>query len=113
MSPSRTFPGDLEWMVLLTILKLGEDANALAIREEMIELAGRDVSRGTLYKTLSRMQDKGWLAWDVDETDIPERGGLPRRCFRVTAHGLTVVRSADEAFRNLRDGLEDALGGAL
>lgn len=113
MSPSRAFPGELEWMILLAILNLAEDAHALSIREELVERAERDVSRGTLYKTLGRMADKGWVAWDVDESDIPERGGLPRRCFRVTGEGLTVVRTADEAFRNLRKGLEDALGGTV
>ena len=72
MSPSRTFPGDLEWMVLLTTLNLGEEAHALTIREEMIERAGREVSRGTLYETLSRMESRGRLAWEVDETDVPD-----------------------------------------
>lgn len=112
MAPSRSFPGDFEWMVLLTVLRLGEGAHAVAILDELDERAGRTVSRGALYKTLGRMEGKGWIRWEVDEEDVPERGGLPRRRFFVTPEGLEVVRTADEAFGRLRQGLEDVLGEA-
>lgn len=108
----RAFPGEFEWMVLLAVLRLGEGAHALAILDELDRRAGRAVSRGALYKTLGRMEDKGWLAWNVDETEVPERGGIPRRRFRVTTEGLGVTRAADEAFSRLREGLEDRLGEA-
>lgn len=110
MPPSRSFPGDFEWMVLLAVLRLGDGAHAVAILDELDERAGRTVSRGALYKTLGRMEGKGWVHWEVDEEDIPERGGLARRRFQVTAEGLEVVRTADEAFGRLRRGLEDVLG---
>lgn len=96
-------------MVLLAILRRGDEAHAVSVLDELDERAGRTVSRGSLYKTLERMEGKGWVSWEVDETDVPERGGLPRRRFRLTAEGLSVVRSADAAYRRLREGLGDAL----
>jgi len=110
LSAARAFPGELEWMVLLAVLRLGDEANALAVLEELEVRADRTVSRGTLYKTLGRMSDKGWLDWEVDRTDVPERGGLPRRRFRVTREGLAAAQAADEAFLSLRQGLGNLLG---
>lgn len=110
MSTARRFPGELEWMILLAVLRLGDEANALGVLEELKARAARKVSRGTLYKTLGRMSEKGWLDWEVDATDLPERGGLPRRRFRVTREGLAVAQAADEAFLSLRQGLGDRLG---
>lgn len=98
-------------MVLLAILRLGEGAHALRILDELDERAGRAVSRGTLYKTLGRMEGKGWVEWEVDEADVPERGGIPRRRFHLTAEGMAVARTADRAYRRLTAGLGPALEG--
>jgi DNA-binding PadR family transcriptional regulator len=102
------FPGELEQMVLLAILRLEGDAHALAVLRELDDEAGRRVSRGTLYKTLDRMEAKGWVAWTVEET-TPERGGHPRRLFRVTPGGVERLRSSREALLRLWSGLEPLL----
>jgi DNA-binding PadR family transcriptional regulator len=95
-------------MVLLAILRLEGDAHALAVLAELDERAGRRVSRGTLYKTLDRMEAKGYVAWTVEEA-TPERGGHPRRLFRVTASGVELLRTSREALVRLWTGLEPVL----
>lgn len=107
MAPGE-FPGEFEQMVLLAILRLEGGANALAVLAELDEQAGRRVSRGTLYKTLDRMEAKGYVAWTV-EAATPGRGGHPRRLFRVTATGLEVVRTSRETLLRLWSGLEPLL----
>jgi len=102
---SPKFLGELEQMVLLAILQRRDEAFAIAILEELDERAGRAVSRGTLYKTLERMEAKGLLEWTLEEGP-PERGGNLRRRFSVTPRGVSALQEAREAFRNLWQGLE-------
>ena len=101
--------GEFEQMVLLAILQLKNDAHAVGVLEELDERAGRSVSRGTLYKTLERMEAKGLVEWQAEEGP-PERGGHPRRRFWVTPHGLAALRESREAFDRLLEGLDEALG---
>jgi DNA-binding PadR family transcriptional regulator len=107
MAPTH-FPGEFEQMVLLAILRLGDEAHALAVLAELDREAGRRVSRGTLYKTLDRMEAKGYVAWSVEDA-TPDRGGHPRRLFRVTASGLELLRTSREALLRLWSGLEPQL----
>jgi DNA-binding PadR family transcriptional regulator len=97
-------------MVLLAILQLKDEAYALFVLSELDQRVGRSVSRGTLYKTLERLEAKGYLSWDA-EAGTPERGGHPRRRFKVTARGITALREARDAFRKLWDGVEDLVEG--
>lgn len=105
----RYFPGELEQMVLLAILRLGEGAFALAIIRELDREVGRSVSRGALYKTLERLESKGQLTWSTEEAS-PDRGGHPRRRFSVTPEGVEVLRSSRDALFRLWDGLDGVLG---
>lgn len=107
-----TFPGEFELMVLLAVLRLGDEAFAVEVLRELDERAGRKVSRGALYKTLERMHDKDLVEWDIEET-MPGRGGHPRRRFRVTPSGVAAVRLSQHALRRLSQGLDDVLGGEV
>lgn len=102
------FLGEFEQMVLLAVLRLKEGANAVSILRELDARAGRSVSRGTLYKTLERMEAKGLVQW-VAEDGPPERGGHPRRLFSVTGRGVRALQESREALQKLWQGLEGAL----
>lgn len=112
--PTPVFLGEFEQLVLLALLQVteaaGGDATVQVLRERLDVLAGRDVSRGALYRTLDRLDEKGWVAWSVDDEDIPERGGHPRRRFRVTPEGVAVLRASRETLLGLWAGLEEVLG---
>jgi PadR family transcriptional regulator len=105
----RDFPSEFEQMVLLAILRLRDEAFALAIIRELDREAARSVSRGALYKTLERMEAKGYLTWSI-ESATPDRGGHPRRRFAVTPAGVEVLRTSREALMRLWDGLDPILG---
>jgi DNA-binding PadR family transcriptional regulator len=101
--------GEFEQLVLLAVLQLKADAHAAGLREHIESVARRRVTRGALYATLDRLTSKGLLAWDVEDS-TPERGGIPRRRFRVTRSGLAAVRRSYGALRSLARGLESQLG---
>ena len=97
--------GEFEQQLLLVILRLGDEAFGPDIGRELEARAGRRVSRGALYTTLDRLDDKGLVRWrTVPGTEA--RDGLPRRLYAVTAAGLAAVRAAREVVRRLWDGLE-------
>jgi DNA-binding PadR family transcriptional regulator len=103
-----TYLGELEQMILWTVLRLGDEAYGLAVRDHLEERAGRSVARGAAYTTLDRLVSKGYLASrlaDADET----RAGRPRRYFTVTASGREALREARDAFVNVWSGLEAAV----
>ena len=102
------FLGEFEHLVMLAVLQLGDDAHAIRIREQLEDRAGRSVARGALYGTLTRLQEKGFLDWQVEQS-TPERGGIPRRRFEATAAGVDAVRTSQEAIASLSEGLERAL----
>jgi PadR family transcriptional regulator PadR len=81
------------------------------VRERISEVSGRRVTRGALYATLDRLAAKGFLDWQVEDS-TPERGGIPRRRFRVTDLGVATLRRSYSALRTLARGLEHTLGEA-
>lgn len=105
MTSKHTFPGEFEQMVLLAILRLGDDAFGLTVRRELEERAGRSVSRGALYRTLDRLGDKGYIVWEV-EAPTPDRGGHSRRRFSVTPVGMTALQLSRNALFRLWEGLD-------
>jgi len=106
--PKSVFIGEFEQLVLLSLLRLGDEGYALPLRESLNDVAGRKVSRGALYRTLERMEHKGMVAWELEE-GIQDRGGHVRRCYQVTDEGIAALREARHALLGLWDGLEDVL----
>lgn len=99
--------GELEHLILLAILGLGEHASALEIRRRLID-EGRTLTRGALYRSLDRLGSKELIAWDVDEPG-PDRGGHARRIYGVTEPGLDVVRDRRATLERLWAGAEGRL----
>jgi len=100
--------GEFEQMLLLAILRLDDEAYGVRLMEELEDRVGRSVSRGSVYVTMDRLEDKGWLASETSPAR-PERGGRPRRIVRVTPEGVGALRKSREALLTLWDGLEQAL----
>ena len=108
ISMAPRFLGEFEQMVLLVILRLKEEAFAVSILQELDARVGRSVSRGTLYKTLERMEGKGLLEWSSEEGS-PERGGHARRRFTLTGRGVSALQESREAFQSLWEGMEGVM----
>src|SRR5215216_6541550 len=104
----QPYLGEFEQQVLLVIVRLGAEAFAPDVGRELEVRAGRRVSRGALYTTFDRLEDKGLIRWKT----VPgseARDGLPRRVYSVTAAGLAALRTARDVVRKLWDGLDGRL----
>jgi PadR family transcriptional regulator PadR len=100
--------GEFEHVVLLAILRLGEEAYAVSVRDEILRCTGRDVSRGSIYITLDRLETKGYLkSYLADPT--PERGGRAKRFYALRPLAVNALKESRRALVALWRGLESVL----
>ena len=100
--------GDFEQLVLLGVLRLGDDAYGAAIRQEIHARSGRDVSINAVYTTLERLETKGLLhSWTGEPT--AQRGGRRRKFYALRPAGVAALRQAYRAFTAMADGLQSRL----
>jgi DNA-binding PadR family transcriptional regulator len=96
--------GEFEQVVLLSILRLGETAYGVSIRQEIAACTEREPTPGALYTTLERLEQKGLVASRFADP-TPERGGRAKRYFTVTAFGIKAVSRAQQSYERLLEGL--------
>lgn len=109
--PTDSPLGTFELMVLLAVLHQGEDGYGSSIRAQVAAWSEREVSRGAVYATLDRLEDKGLLSSHLGES-TPERGGRAKRFYRVSAEGLEAVRFSRRTLRSAWDGVRGLLDEA-
>ena len=103
--------GEFEQVVLLSILRLGDEAYAVSILDEILRCTGRDVSRGSVYITLDRLETKGYLKSRLADP-TPERGGRSKRYYALRPRAVEALRDSRRALVALWRGLESVLGNA-
>jgi len=97
--------GELEQLVLLAIARLDGRAYAVSIVDEIERCTGRDVGQASIYVVLGRLENKGMLSSRVG-AGASERGGRPRRYYRITPAAAAKLHESRDALRSLWDGLE-------
>jgi PadR family transcriptional regulator PadR len=105
----RSYLGEFELMILLAVLHLGDEAYGVPISRELERHRGRDVSVGSVYAALERLESKNLVASTLGDP-TPERGGKAKRYFRVTKEGLRQVHETRRVLTNLWQGLPDPKG---
>jgi len=99
--------GSLEHIVMLGLMRLGDDAYGVSVRQEIETRTGREVSIGAIYATLDRLEDKGYVRSRTGEP-TQERGGRAKRHFQVTAKGVAAVNRTHAAMGAMAAGLKIA-----
>ena len=97
--------GEFEQIVLLSVVRLGDGAYGVPIRQEIEKRIGRQVTVGALYSTLDRLEAKGYLqSWFAEPT--PKRGGRSKRYFQLLPAGLQALTDCkamlDRMWRGVR-----------
>lgn len=96
----RPHLGSFELIVMLAVIRLGNEAYGVPISREIEKRGDRSVTFGSLYATLERLGQKGLISSELGEP-TPERGGRAKKYFRVTTKGLREVRAAQRALQKL------------
>ena len=98
------FLGEFEELVLLAILKLGENAYGVPIASLIEEATGKTVSTGALYTTCARLEEKGLISSRIGEASAV-RGGRAKKFYAVEISGKEAIKSSDQVRRELSAGL--------
>ncbi len=101
---SRESLGHFELLVLLALIQTGEDAYGVPIARTIEQTSGKPVVLASVYNTLERLEEKGWVRSSVGEPTA-ERGGRAKRYFSITAAGMREVKAAKKTLTVLWRGI--------
>jgi PadR family transcriptional regulator len=107
---ARDYLTDFELMILLSVLRLGDEAYGVPTAHELETTGGRTVVLSTVYAALDRLQANGLVSSTLGDP-TPARGGRAKRFFRVTAAGLKAVKQTRRALTQLWTGVPQLEGG--
>lgn len=96
--------GEFEQLVLLAILRVEDDAYGVTIRHAIVDESRREVSLAAVYKTLTRLEEKGLVVARTGEP-TPERGGRRKRYYTLSAAGRRALRQSIEVVQRMARGL--------
>jgi len=88
--------------LILDLLRSGGEQYGL----EMVKLSAGTLKRGTIYVTLGRMEDKGFVRSRREKS--PTDPGMPRRLYQITGEGVRVLQAIDAASAVFAGGLRHA-----
>lgn len=108
----RSYLGEFELMILLAIIRLGEEAYGVPISRELEAQRGRGVSVGSVYAALERLEGKGLVDSSLGDP-TPERGGKAKRYFRITNAGLRQVHETRRVLQSLWRTLPELKSGQV
>ena len=100
----RGYLGEMELMVLLAVMRLGDEAYGVPISKELLALAGREVALGSIYAALDRLEEKDFVSSSLGDP-TPERGGRAKRYFKATPTGIRALKMTRAALTNLWSGM--------
>ncbi len=95
---------DLEQLLLLSVVQAGDDAHAGAVQEVLAERGERSAALGSIYVTLTRLEERGMVTSTMGDP-TPERGGKAKRLYRVTQDGLLALHRSRRILDRMWDGV--------
>jgi DNA-binding PadR family transcriptional regulator len=98
--------GDLELLVMLAHIRLGDDAYGVTIGREIEQKGRRPAALASVYAVLERLERRGWVRSELGEA-TPERGGRAKRHFHITAQGLKELKRARAGLIGMWQGITE------
>ncbi len=100
----RTYPGEFEELVLLTVAILNGAAYGLNITQELQQRTDRAINLSGVHVALYRLEEKGFIQSELGGA-TPARGGRRKRLFSITAYGKRTL----DTMRQVRNTLWEAI----
>lgn len=92
-------------ILMLAILKLGENAYGMTIRREVSRATGKDWSIGAIYDPLYRLENRGLIESELSDP-TRERGGRSKRIFKICKPGRMALLRHNKVRESLSQGLQ-------
>ena len=96
--------GELEYLILLTIVRLGASAYGVPIVEELRRHTRRPILTPSVYLALRRLEAKGLIKSRLGEPE-PRRGGRARRYVDLQPAGRKLLRESRRTLQSLWEGV--------
>jgi PadR family transcriptional regulator, regulatory protein PadR len=104
MGENTKYLGEFEEIVLLAVMRLGNNAYGVTIRQTVEGVAERPTSIGAIYTTLERLEEKGMVSsWQGEPTE--QRGGRAKRYFKIEGPGIEALNDVEAMRKRLRAGV--------
>ena len=99
-----SYLGEFEQLILFALLRLGDDAYGVAIRELIEVRTGKVVSAGAIYTALGRLEERGLVR---SHTEAPQEGrmGRPRKYYALRREGARALSDSYETIQSMAGGL--------
>ena len=95
-----------EETLLLTILRLKNNAYGVAIKQHIQKTTGKALPYGTLYFILEQLTKKGYVKRFTGDSK-PERGGRSRIYYAITSESYKVLKQAYEMQQKIWNGFAE------
>ena len=99
-----------EETLLLTILRLKDNAYGVAMKQHIQKNTGKALPYGTLYFILDQLTKKGYVKRFIGESK-PERGGRSRIYYTLTSEGNMALKHAFEMQKKIWNGYAELTWG--
>ena len=100
--------GEFEQLILLALVRLGEDAYGVSMRREIEERTGRAISAGAIYTALERLGRRGFVTSRLGDP-TPQRRGRPKKFYRLEPAGADALSRSYTAFTEMTKGIRPKL----
>ena len=101
--------GAFQWLLLMAVAHLDEDAYGVTIHRLIRDRTGRSATSGAIYTTLERLERQGYVTSRL-ERGGEDRGGRPKRYYRLTATGRRALAREHASWQEMSRGLMARLG---
>ena len=102
---NRQSLGEFEHLLLVAVMRLGQDAYGVSMKAEIEDRTGRSVTLGAIYPTMDRLEARGLVESDMGQP-TGGRGGRSRRVFAITPAGVVAAQKAYAVFQSMWEGVE-------
>ena len=96
--------GEFELYVMAALARLGDEAYGMTIRRDIEDGCGRPVAIGSVYATLARLADKGYVTFRISDPR-PVQGGRSRKHVLLTPAGRRALAQSTTMLTRMLPGL--------
>ena len=102
--PRGEFLGEFEQILLLALVRLEKQAYGMAIRDEIEGRTEREVSIGSVYSALDRLERAGFVASRLGDP-TSARGGRAKRFYKLERPGVVALHRSRAVLSSLWEGV--------
>ncbi len=96
--------GEFEQLILMALVRLGENAYGVSMRKAIEERTGRSISAGAIYTALDRLEGRGFVSSRLGDP-TPQRRGRPRKFYQLESPGAEALTRSYTALSQMAKGI--------